>query len=283
MNTYSKDYYDFIENEKIDISIVDETIDSLSLSSGFNDRKNEIYEYPSPALRPVNWILYIKSPKYSCNYVKNYSRIINQNNVCFPSIDLIIKKWHHYSKESAELAIEYINFMSESFNIDKIKKYFSLEKNYPSTVAEAMPLIAKNSFCSLKYSLIKEQRFLEGENSIFEDANNTFIYLERVLKGKIPNEILSLVESAISKDSFCSLNYALNYKKCVFPQGEKSISKDGECSLSYAKNIIKGRFELGEKSISSRDDLLLYYSVAVLGERLPESMHKKMSLKSFAK
>jgi hypothetical protein len=278
MSVYAEAYYRFIENEKIDNDLVDETIHSLEVDAKKELKKFEIHEYPSPATDPVNWILYIRSPKHSYRYVENYFLINRNDKESFPSLDLLIQSWYQNSKKNAKLAIEYIRFLSDKQNFDRIK---SRGANPILEIPEAIPLIAKDSDCSLSYSLITKKRFVEGEKSIFEDPKNTITYLEKILNKKIPEEILDMVEKGISKNAHTSLDYALNYKEGIFPAGESSIALDGYCSLKYAKEIVKGRFELGEKSISESDDLLLSYAISVLGGKLPEYMHKKMSLKTF--
>ena len=57
-------------------------------------------------------------------------------------------------------------------------------------------------------------------------------------------------EEFISKDSYCSLLYALDILKGRFKLGEDAISKDQSYSYWYARDILKGRFLLGEQAIS---------------------------------
>lgn len=281
MSVHAEAYYKFIENEKIDKDFVNRAIFKLeSEAKSLQSNHFEIYEYPSPATDPVNWILYIRSPRYSYSYVANYHLITQREPKNFPGLELLIQTWYENSKKCGKLAVEYIRFISDSQNMERIRK--NGVKSVSREVPEAMPLIASDSDCSLKYSLIIRNRFLEGEKSIFKNPENTITYIEKVLNHKIPNDILEAIEDGVSKNALTSLKYALYYKKDVFPAGEKSISLSGECSLAYAKEIIKGRFELGEDSICERDDLLLAYAISVLGGKLPEKMHKKMSLKTFS-
>jgi hypothetical protein len=286
MNVHAEAYCKFIENQKIDDHLVDDTIKELNKSPRASQGVQgiQIYEWSS-ATDPVNWILYIRSAQHSFMYVFYYELITKNDKESFPHISLLIQKWYEYSKNNANLAIQYMRFVSKSDNISRIEQKNGLGKgkiNAPLQVLEAMPLISKDSNCSLNYAMMIGKRFVEGEKSIFKNAKNTLLYLKEVLGGEIPEDILEQIEESVSRDPISSLYYALNYKKGPFPLGEKAIACDGDCSLRYARDVIHSRFELGEAAISTRDDLLLSYSLSVLGTELPDKMHKKMSLKTFA-
>jgi len=277
-------YFEFLSN--LESKDVDSTIEKLFAETKKISGKFDIYEHPSPAKNPINWILFVRSEKYCSTYVNNYKLIVGEDKDSFPCFKVLMEKWHHYAKTSALLALEYMKFVESYMTAEQR----SICVGLPKEVSEAMPLILDNSDASLGYAILKgskhgKKRFLEGESAIFKSPTNTLKYITFLgydTNKNIPEDILDKVEKSLSKDAECSLEYALTIKNKRFPLGEKAISKDAACSFAYAKQIICGRFEMGEKAISEREDLSLKYAVSVLGGELPYEMHKKMKLGSFA-
>jgi hypothetical protein len=111
------------------------------------------------------------------------------------------------------------------------------------------------------------------ERIISKDIWCSVDYAIHVIKGR-----WEPCEAAVSKDAYQSLRYALDAIKGRWEPGEDAISKDGLASLDYARRVVKGRWEPGEDAISSSTESMYLYAKDVIGGRLPDSLHNKMVL-----
>lgn len=272
MNKHSEDYFKFIDYESVED--VDGFIHNVQGSNSDLSRVNH------PARDPKNWILYIRSTKYSRWFVTSY-KSIKQDRDDFPNFETVLNKWYSFATKDPYLAIEYLKFARSNY----AREVQGITLN--RTVPEAMDLIASKPDTALDFAknILNEggfgKRFLEGEGAILTCPVSTIGYIQGVLNHKIPEDISREVENVVSKHPECALVYA-KIKKEPFPLGEKAISEDPDYSFEYARDVIKGRFVLGEYAISEREDLLLKYAVTVIGGKLPEKLHKKMKLNSFS-
>jgi len=112
-------------------------------------------------------------------------------------------------------------------------------------------------------------------------ASNTFTayrYAFDILEGRFPEG-----EEEIAKDAVKSVNYA-NMAKCRIPLGEKLIAKSEELAFQYGK--IMKKFGLWsswtEDEIAVSPVWMYQYAKDHIGGKLPDDLHNKMHLMSFA-
>jgi uncharacterized membrane protein len=98
---------------------------------------------------------------------------------------------------------------------------------------------------------------------IVRDPYLTYEYAYLIVKGKVKDEW----EDIIARDAEASYSYAARVLKGRFERGEDAISKNAFYSFHYADKIIKGRWEKGEDAIASDSWSATNYARDVLRDR----------------
>jgi len=293
MNDSVAKYQKFIEyeQEKDPCSLIKSLYPAQAKNFGGNLICGDLFGSSNyPVYKSENWILFIKSPTYCSTFVSHFTANPNKYDEGFPDLDTLLSKWIEYCLENPKLAISYFIFVEAQRRGNNNHSFRILTP--PEDLKEELEqVISEDSDCSFTYAKeILKDRFLIGEDAIFQNPKNTIRYLTDVVcknsyeyaKNKIPEDILEKVQESVYKDPVSSFNYARITGE-RFEKGELAISQDPESSFNYAKYVLKSRFELGEKSIAKVSDLCLKYATSIIGGKLPKKMHEAMELYSFKK
>jgi hypothetical protein len=137
-----------------------------------------------------------------------------------------------------------------------------VEVTRPPTEAELTdPKAAYEYACNV----LRAKRFILGEAAIATSGPYSCWYAQNVLGRRF-----ELGEQAIiSSGAYWCVEYAQDFIKGRWPEGEAAIAQNGSASLIYAKDVLKGPFPPGERAIGDEVCNAWSYTKEILKRPFP--------------